>query len=258
MNLGLDASHGRGYRSASQWARRVTEAWSLDNLYCPACTSPSLAAHTNNRAVEDYHCPRCARQVQVKAKNGRIGASISNSAYGKKEAAILANRAPDYCFLAYDREALVVNDVLWVPGHFITLSVVSKRKPLNPTAKRHGWVGSNIHLDLIPSQGKIQLVEAGVTISPTRVRKQFAETAFVSRFPTQRRGWVTDVLACIDALDIRSGSSFTNDDIYACEDRLAGLHLGNHNIRPKIRQQLQVLAKHGVVERTQPGTYRRL
>lgn len=258
MKLVLDASLGDGYPSASQWARRVTEGWAVENLYCPACASPRLSAHVNNRAVEDYHCPSCARQVQVKAKRGRIGSTISNSAFGKKQAAILANRAPDYCFMAYDREELLVNDVLWVPGHFMTLSVISKRKPLRETAQRKGWIGSNIHLDLIPGQGKIVLVEAGRPVPPAAVRKQFGETAFVARLPPQKRGWVTDVLACIDALDVRPGSSFSNDDLYSCEERLHVLHPGNRNIRPKIRQQLQVLAKHGVVARTSPGHYQRL
>ena len=35
--------------------------------------------------------------------------------------------------------------------------------------------------------------------------------------------------------------AFTLDDIYAFEPRLAALYPGNHNVRPKIRQQRQVL-----------------
>jgi type II restriction enzyme len=258
MKLDLDATLGEGYSSASQWARRVTEGWAAQNLYCPACTSPRLSSHVNNRAVEDYHCPRCARQVQVKAKNGKIGSTISNSAFKRKEAAVLANRAPDYCFMAYSRDDLVVNDVLWVPGHFMTMSVISARKPLRQTARRSGWIGSNIHLDLIPTQGKIVVVEAGRPVEPDLVRRQFEETAFVSTLPPEKRGWVTDVLACIDSLDVRPGAAFTNGDVYGCEERLQKLHPANHNIRPKIRQQLQVLARHGIVARTKPGTYRRL
>lgn len=258
MRLDLDARLGEGYPSASQWARRVTEGWAAANLYCPACTAPQLSAHVNNRAVEDYHCPACARQVQVKAKQGKIGASIANSAFAKKKAAILANRAPDYCFLGYSREELAVNDVLWVPGHFMTMSVISVRKPLGATARRSGWIGSTIHLNLIPAQGKIPLVESGRPIAPAAVRRQFKQTMFVSRMPPEKRGWVTDVLACIDFLDIRQGAEFTNDDVYACEERLLALHPKNNNVRPKIRQQLQVLAKHGVVARTAPGRYRRL
>ena len=69
---------------------------------------------------------------------------------------------------------------------------------------------------------------------------------------------MTDVLACLDGLALRPGSRFTNGDVYACEDRLKELHPKNNNLRPKIRQQLQVLAAGGVVERISPGIYRRL
>jgi type II restriction enzyme len=212
----------------------------------------------NNRAVEDYHCPSCARQVQVKAKRGKIGSTIANSAYGKKQAAILANRAPDYCFMSYDRDELEVNSVLWVPGHFMTMSVISIRKPLQASAKRAGWIGSNIHLDLIPQQGKISVVDDGRPIEPSVVRRQFKETAFVSKLAPEKRGWVTDVLACLDSLDVRAESNFTNEDVYSCEERLHLLHPQNNNVRPKIRQQLQVLERHGVVQRVKPGLYRRL
>lgn len=257
MNLGLDARLGEGYPSASQWARRVTEGWAAANLYCPACASASLAAHVNNRAVEDYHCPECTRQVQVKAKQGHVGSTISNSAYGKKKAAILANRAPDYCFLGYDRDALLVNEVLWVPGHFITLSVISARKPLGESARRRGWIGSNIHLDRIPGHGKIPLVAGGAIRRPTDVRKQFQETLFLRGLPAELRGWIADVWTCIDDLGVHSGQAFATADVYAFDKRLAKLHPDNHNIEAKIRQKLQVLVANGRLERVQRGIYRR-
>lgn len=258
MRLDLDARLGDGYPSASQWARRVTEGWAAANLYCVACNANSVTAHVANRAVEDYHCRSCARRIQLKAKNGRIGATVSNSAYEKKRAAIAAGRAPDYCFMAYDKGTLRVEDVLWVPGHFMTLSVISKRKPLRADAQRAGWVGSNIHLNLIPQQGKIPVVSDGRPLPKPQVRKQFAELLFVSRLNPEGRGWVTDVLACLDSMRLRPGSRFTNDDVYECESRLGALHPNNHNIRPKIRQQLQVLAAGGQVKRISPGLYERL
>ena len=175
----LDRTLGDAYPSRSQWARRVTEGWAADNLFCAACSSSSLTPHQANRAVEDYQCPRCSRRVQLKAKNGRIGASVSNSAFAKKRSAILAGRAPDYCFMGYDRDALLVEDLIWVPGHFMTLSVISERKPLRETARRAGWVGSNIHLDRIPAQGKIPVVVGGRICSKAVVRHQFAELAFL-------------------------------------------------------------------------------
>lgn len=257
MQLRLDPTLGDGYSSNSQRSRRITEGWAAKNLYCAACASPRLTAHANNRAVEDFHCPTCARQVQLKAKGGAVGRVVSNSAYAKKMAAIEENRAPDYCFMGYDREAWLVQDLIWVPGHFITKSVVAKRKELNASAQRAGWIGSNILLHLVPPHGKIPLVVDGVIRPSVEVREQFQATAFMQRLPAAERGWIGDVLACIGAL-AGSGESFTNGDIYAMDDYLARLHPANRNVRPKIRQQLQVLVKQGVIERESPGRYRRL
>ena len=255
MRLELDLSLGDGYSSNSQRSRRITEGWAAGNLYCAACPNPRLNPHNNNRAVEDFHCSQCKRQVQLKAKRGAIPGVVSNSAFEKKMAAIRANRAPDYCFMGYVDGR--VRDLVWVPGHFITESVVARRKELGPTAQRAGWVGSNILLHRVPGHGKIPLVVAGVARPVLEVREQFQATAFLQRLDADARGWIGDVLACVD--DVAApGASFTNEDVYALDDRLARLHPANHNIRPKIRQQLQVLVKQGVVERVSPGRYRRL
>jgi type II restriction enzyme len=258
MRLELDPSFGEGYTSRSQWARRVTEEWGLRQLFCVACPSPHLSAHRANTKVEDFLCPRCQRRVQLKAKSGRIGNQVANSAYQAKMEAIRDNRAPDYAFMAYDRGKMVVTDLLLVPGPFLTESVVSRRKPLKPTARRKGWVGSSIHLDRIPQKGKIVLVECGRIRGARQVRAQFSEVAFVSNLDAVRRGWVTDVMACLDELSLRQGDPFSNDDLYAFDERLHRLHPNNHNVRPKIRQQLQVLAKNGVIRRTRPGYYQKL
>ncbi|MCC7268444.1 MAG: hypothetical protein IT546_14060, partial [Caulobacteraceae bacterium] len=45
-------------------------------------------------------------------------------------------------------------------------------------------------------------------------------------------------------------------DVYAFEDRLARLYPGNRNVRPKIRQQLQVLRDQGYLDFVGRGLYR--
>lgn len=246
------------HRSASQWARKVTEGWANQNLYCLACPANQLNPHAANKAVEDFFCPSCGRRLQLKAKNGGIPATVSNSAFEKKRAAIAANRAPDYCFMGYDRDALLVNELLWVPGHFMTMSVISQRKPLRASAKRAGWVGSNIHLNLIPSAGKIALIKHGHILPRAQARAKFQQLSFMNQLDSEQRGWLADVLTALDSLEVRQGAQFTNDDIYGCEAVLADLHPNNHNIRPKIRQQLQVLTARGVVKRISPGRYERI
>ena len=51
-------------------------------------------------------------------------------------------------------------------------------------------------------------------------------------------------------------SEFTLDDVYRFEDRLASIYPGNSNVRPKIRQQLQVLRDQGFIEFVGRAIYR--
>lgn len=150
MNLQLQPSLGAGYVSASQIARRVTERWGEENLYCLACASPKLTPATANTAVLDFRCPRCGATYQLKAKGGRFGRTVTNSAYAVKIAAIDAGTAPNYVFLGYSRVEWLVRDVFVVPGHFLTRAVVAERKPLPPAARRAGWIGSSILLHALP------------------------------------------------------------------------------------------------------------
>ncbi|MGZ5508690.1 MAG: hypothetical protein ACXWKH_20140, partial [Limisphaerales bacterium] len=50
-------------------------------------------------------------------------------------------------------------------------------------------------------------------------------------------------------------TEFTNDDAYQLETHLSKLHPDNKNVRPKIRQQLQVLRDLGLLEHVSPGVW---
>ena len=62
-----------------------------------------------------------------------------------------------------------------------------------------------------------------------------------------------DVLKCVEEIGL---PSFTLDDVYAHEARLRSIYPGNNNIRPKIRQQLQVLRDRGLLDFVGRGRYR--
>jgi type II restriction enzyme len=53
-------------------------------------------------------------------------------------------------------------------------------------------------------------------------------------------------------------STFTLENVYSFEKELSDKHPKNRNVRPKIRQQLQLLRDLGLVEFVTPGVYRRL
>jgi len=67
-----------------------------------------------------------------------------------------------------------------------------------------------------------------------------------------QRGWTLDVLKVVREL---GSEQFSLKDVYARQSHLAALHPNNHNIEPKIRQQLQVLRNMGFVDFVSPGQY---
>ena len=84
MDLSLDPSVAAGLKSRSQIARRLSEAWASTNIFCLACPSDELEAQRANTQVLDYICPGCATTYQLKAKAGRHGNTVANSAYDPK------------------------------------------------------------------------------------------------------------------------------------------------------------------------------
>jgi len=47
----------------------------------------------------------------------------------------------------YDRKSLAVVNLFIVPKHFFVRDIIEERKPLAATARRGGWIGSNILLE---------------------------------------------------------------------------------------------------------------
>ena len=60
-------------------------------------------------------------------------------------------------------------------------------------------------------------------------------------------------MKCVEMIGKRE---FQLDDVYAFEAQLSGLYPDNQNVRPKIRQQLQVLRDRGYLDFVSRGSYR--
>jgi type II restriction enzyme len=67
------------------------------------------------------------------------------------------------------------------------------------------------------------------------------------------RGWTADVLKAVRALKKRD---FKLEEIYGFEEELKRLHPLNAHIKPKIRQQLQLLRDRGVLVFKGNGLYK--
>lgn len=255
MDLKLNMAVAEGYSSPPQRARRVSEYWASVNLYCLACASNHLDAAKANTAVWDYSCSTCGALYQLKGKNGRFGGKVVNSQYDVKIRAINEGRAPHYAFLQYSISTLKVTDLFVLPGHFLSPAVVEKRPPLLPQARRAGWVGSNILLGQLPEEARVHVVKNGVSRDPTNVRVDWQRYQFLAG---KRGGWAADVLSCVRVLGREKRvREFTLQAFYQrFEVELASRHVDNNNIRPKIRQQMQVLRDGGVLQFWGRGHYR--
>ena len=252
MNLALNPSLGAQYKSLSQKARVITESWVESEMFCPSCESPSLERLPHGTKVRDFQCPDCQEQYQCKSLAKDIPNRILDSAYEAMINAILTDRMPNLLLLHYSRPSWEVCDLLLIPRHLLSASAIEKRRPLSPSARRAGWIGCNIILDGIPETGRIFVVKEGKPANPEAVRREWMQYAFLEGYEPERRGWLVDVLARIQSL---SRDRFSLQDMYEFEGDLSTSHPHNRNIRPKIRQQLQVLRDRGILRFIAPGEY---
>lgn len=251
MNLQCSAEFATTYISASQVARRMSEGWCKRELYCPACDSDRLSPSKPNTPAVDFVCPVCKQFFELKSSKSWNLRKVVDSGYEAMMRAIRADRTPNLLLLQYSSDWCVTN-LLLIPRMFFTESVIEKRRLLNLSARRAGWVGCNILLSQIPSDGKIEMVSAGFVAPVRQVRAEFAKVRGLTALPPSARGWTVDVLNLVRRL---GKDQFLLAEIYELEPELKAVHPHNQNIRPKIRQQLQVLRDLGFIRFIQPGKY---
>lgn len=255
MDLRLPTHFGDDYQSQSQKARRITEPWGADNLYCCACPTNGLHPEKTNAQVSDFLCSGCVERYQLKSQSKKIGGRILGSNYQKLVDAVLGNRSPSFFLLHYQTPEWMVRNLLVIPRFAISPSVIIKRKPLSATARRKNWTGYVLDVGMIPESAKIPLIIEGAEVPRRVVREQFARIAKIQALKPEQRGWTLDVLRCVESLP---SEVFTNEQVYAFETELAKLYPDNRHIRDKIRQQLQVLRARGLLRQSKRGVWQRV
>jgi type II restriction enzyme len=253
MNLSLPTEGLKNYKSASQRARVSTEPWGLANLYCPACDSPRIESLPTNTPAHDFQCPACNGWFQLKSKSASFGRRVQDGAFDSMERAILRGQTPNLFLLQYTRPDLLVKNVMVIPHFAFTASILEKRKPLSPEAERAGWVGCNFMLDRVPPDAKIYMIQDGNVASAAGVREKYKRLRPLEKLNGEKRGWTLDVLNAVRSL---GKIQFELPELYALENTLKKLHPDNHQIHPKIRQQLQVLRDLGLLDFLGDGSYR--
>lgn len=241
------------FESGTQKARVMTEQWALNWLFCPNCGERQISQLPNNSKVGDFVCRECREEYELKSTKSAFGRKVVDGAYGAMRQRLAARNNPNFLLLRYDAAAPSATDLIVIPKHFFTPDIIEERKPLAMTARRAGWIGCNIVLDRIPLSGRIFLLRDRLPTPKSLVREQWRRTLFLRDAALEARGWLIEVMKTVEAL---GRSEFELADVYAADIALQRLFPNNNNVRPKIRQQLQVLRDKGYLEFTGGGRYR--
>jgi len=84
------------YKSNSQRIRVLTEGWMGKNMFCPACSNPTINAFQNNTPVADFFCQRCNQRFQLKSQKNKLGKTILDGAFEKMIESIQKNVRPNF------------------------------------------------------------------------------------------------------------------------------------------------------------------
>lgn len=252
MNLKLEEQISKNYKSNSQIARVLTEAWVKNNIYCPSCGNESLNSFANNSPVADFLCLGCSSEFELKSKKDAFSLKIVDGAYESMIRRINAENNPHFFFMNYSLKNLEVENFLVIPKHYFVDEMIEKRKPLSDIAKRAGWIGCNILLQNIPSTGKIFLIKKGTVENKQTVINNWSKTSFLANQRKESRGWLIEILKLIDQIPSKE---FNLSSVYSFENYLKEKFPKNNFIKDKIRQQLQILRNKDVLEFKGNGVY---
>jgi type II restriction enzyme len=250
--LDIDQSLGLGYTSRTQQVRRVTEDWVARHGYCLRCNCDRLIQTPANTKARDFNCQECHHGYELKSKLGSFSTKVLDGAYGSMLTTIRESRTPTFLLLEYSSIGRVER-LRAIHHSLITETAIQPRRPLAVTAKRAGWMGCNIVLSDIALQGQISLLESGRMMPKTTTRSAFASLENLATLSTDRRTWAATVLLLTERLP----HHFSLQDIYQFESEVRFLFPNNRHVRPKIRQQLQVLRDAGLLIFLGGGRYER-
>lgn len=187
MKLGFEESQS-AYASGSQSARAWTEAWVKAQAYCPHCGNAKMSQFPNNSPVADFLCSSCNEEFELKSQKGKFGPKVADGAYKTKCERLVASNNPNLLLMNYDLKSFSVVNLFIVPKHFFIRDIIEERKPLAATARRAGWIGSNILISKIPEAGKIHIVRNGVICPKEAVLQAWHKTLFLRNESLEARG----------------------------------------------------------------------
>lgn len=221
------------------------------NGFCLACSSDELRPTAANTRSTDFTCKSCDHRYELKTFEYRPAKSLVDGAYESMIARILNGSAPTLLLLERSSSWDVISFSA-INSVFLTPDIIDRRKPLSASARRAGWVGCNIRLDRIASDGEVHIIKNGIVRAKQDSRNDFQRFLQLKALKADKRGWTTLALSTVRSL---GSNQFSLDEVYEKEQIFSSRFPDNHNIRAKIRQQLQVLRDLGYVSFDGRGHY---
>jgi type II restriction enzyme len=172
MDLHFDKTLVMNYKSESQKIRVMSENWMKRYMFCPNCGLNHINKYPNNQPVADFFCESCGEIFELKSKK-HIGKKIVDGAYNTAIARITSSTNPDLFILQYANYE--INNLEIIPKYFFIPDIIERRKPLSNTARRAGWVGSNILYFNIPVQGKIAIIKDRIPLEKDEVVENYKQ-----------------------------------------------------------------------------------
>ena len=254
MDLALDPSVGAHYRSPAQAARVLTQDWVAREAYCLRCGRGPLDPTPQNTKALDFRCHACREPYELKSSRNPFRRRVLDGEYSTFLHAIASHDNPNLLLLNYNVQQMVVTDLHAIPRDALSRLSVVPRKPLGPRARRAGWQGCSIDLTDLPGTALVPVVVSGTLCAPSGVLGNWRQFDFIGKAGRSNRDWLPDVLTCLRRIP---SEEFDLEAAYGFESELRLLHPRNFHVRPKLRQQLQILIRHGLLERVRPGWYRK-
>lgn len=254
MNLSCDLSLAERYKSESQRARVLTESWFARNVYCLACDADEVRQTSANTKATDFICPKCKHRYELKAVKKSNPKSIPDGAFETMLQKVTTGEAPTLCLLERTPD-WHVRGLTAIHSSFLMPAMIVARPPLGPEARRAGWVGCNIRLDGIETDGEVDVISKGVVQPEKEVRRRFQRFLPLAGKSADARGWTLLTLRLVRGMGMKE---FSLADIYKLEGQFGKAYPGNRHVRDKIRQQLQILRDLGLLAFEGRGEYRLL
>lgn len=243
MNFIMDTDISGKYKNKSQKARVITETWVLDNFRCPFCHS-KLTQYTANNKCADYYCKKCNEDFELKTINGKFSKNKMNGAgYQATLDKINSDKSSHWILLEHDD--FIVNGLTFIPKYFFYDEMIEPRKKLTERAKRHGWQGCRIALNMIPSFGKISYIKNNKEVDKKIIAYKLEKASAFIKSNLKNKNWKLEILSIVDSMP---ETIFSTSDLYEFIPMLEKKHPDNHNIDAKIRETLQQLRDEGFVK----------